>query len=67
LDSNHHSGERARYWNHLSEDLVLGGQEETKVSKKVYKRLRKESKWMKGNPSEQEPIASLNTPSAKMT
>jgi hypothetical protein len=45
--------------------LVLGGQEETKVSKKVYKRLDKESKRKKGNPPKREPIFLLNTPSTK--
>jgi hypothetical protein len=34
--------------------LVLGGQEETKVEKKVDQRLHKESKRKKGNPSERE-------------
>jgi hypothetical protein len=34
--------------------LVLGGQEETKVENIVYKRLYKESKRKKGNPSKRE-------------
>jgi hypothetical protein len=65
LDRNWVSDGRTRYWNCLSEDFVLGGQGEIKVSKKVYKRLHKESKRKKGHLLGREPTVPLNTPSAK--
>jgi hypothetical protein len=55
MDRNRDRDMRARYQKHLCKDLVPRGQEETKVYKKVYERLRKESKGKKGNASEREP------------
>jgi hypothetical protein len=45
--------------------LVLGGAEQTKVEKKIYKKLRKKTKTKKGNFSKRKPTVSLNTTSAK--
>jgi hypothetical protein len=65
LNRNRGSVGRSRYWNRLSEDLILGGQEETKVKSKVHKRLYKESKEKKGNRSREKQIVPLNTPNIK--